>query len=457
MRDLSHLSDQDLEKIANSNNSRDLSSVSDEQLMKIAGQNNEQRNNNSGNIPDSLIQGIGSLGRGLVQGIANTPIALANLPIMLGNYINKGKAAEAPTIPYFDNGDKGFAHQAGDIIGGLATPVGALNEVKAIGQPIGKALSGIEEGLSGLTAGGKQKSLLDYLSGGKNISENREAIAQAIRNKGLDKLQQAKKMYGDILGKAGDVKLYDQVLAPGEKYLNSPVSNKMAGVDIAEGLDKFNKSPSVENAHNLQSDIRKRVTALYRQKSQFKRDAAKDLDQFRKNLTDKIAQSLERNSPADAKAYKDVTNFYRKEVVPYTTHPIFSKLINGIEEGEKDINLNTLPNLFAKQSGKINKVASDLGNDFKNRLIFNQVGKESANKGNILKGKLGADTLSEALNKAINEQGLARYSSPEISQMQKELQSRAKLQKLLGGLALGSGIGSSGIGLHHYLYDLLGK
>src|SRR3990167_3573732 len=366
------------------------------------------------------VQAAASVG----QGLFNTIPDIMNLGVGIhnGGLPEKeipGVLERWPSVPRLNVVDENISNKIGEILGESLTP--------------GKTIFNIAKKFSPSL---KREEILKYLGDGKTISENKEAIANLIKNSGTVKSLFSKKLYSEALDPAKELKIFEYILPKGKEFISSPVNEKYMGNEVSAWIQKFNKNPTVENAHWLQSEAASRGYQLRNQRSLMKKDEGKKLIDFSKQIRTDLEKTLETKDPSLLEKYKNATEYFRKNVDPYKNHPVLSKLLNE----DKDVNLNSLVNLFSnkKLSRRIEAVKEHGGEELGKKLIYNKVGTASAS-GRKLFSPTKTGAFAESLQKSFKEQGLAPYKTVELEKLQKELEKNLMLRNLgTGALGIGA-------------------
>ena len=366
------------------------------------------------------VQTAASVGQGLINtipdvmnlgvGIHNVGMPKQEIPGVLEKW---------SSVPRLNVVDENISNKIGEILGESLMP--------------GKTIFNLAKKLSPSL---KREEILKYLSDGKTISENKEEIANLIKNSGTVKSLVSKKLYGEALDPAKELRVFEDTLSKGKQYISSPINQRYLGSEVEGWIQKFNKNPTVENAHWLQSEAASRGYQLRNQRSLMKKDEGKKLIDFSKQIRTNLEKTLEKKDPSLLEKYKNATEYFRKNVDPYKNHPVLSKLFNE----DKDVNLNSLVNLFSnkKLSRRIEAVKEHGGEELGKKLIYNKVGTASAS-GRKLFSPTKTGAFSGSLKKSFEEQGLAPYKTAELEKLQKELEKNLMLRNLgTGALGIGA-------------------
>jgi hypothetical protein len=323
------------------------------------------------------------------------------------------------------------------------------------------------------------EGIINDLSGGRSLEQNAQSIAQDINNSFGRQMQNSAADYKPVFDAAGNSSIYNgvnQQLArvPANNFknldeaidyindqhgldLNTPKdlkdflqnqngysfnSNKALldffnsypatvnagkysslGDDIFNSYDRnlknlnqqFNTAPTLQNAHNLQSQLGSVVRKLQSQDaignlSVADRSTMQGYQNAQDALRSDINDFLTRKNPALANQYQTATNNYLNNVVPYFENPKLASIAKG-----DTVNPDNITNLFKSPEPEIQKVVNDLGDGAKNKILYSQLGK--------LKGTLTPEKLVDGINN-LDKNGLGSYVTPTLSQQLNNLTSR---------------------------------
>ncbi len=372
-----------------------------------------------------------------MQGIAaNAPAAV--MPAMRLGSLGAGMES-IPGIGKFLAAATGRAiPQAGF---GAATNENPLQGAKEMGglslatEPLPLALKGIGKMVAPLQPAKYAKEFMEKLSGGHSLEDNAKILAQYIKT-GYEKAKdEGSKLYGPIFShnnlgsdsiyrplKEVPPKRYKYTDKPIRKWEGSPISLNATG-DLKELINKFNRKPSLENAHTLQSQLGSEMSAI-RPTSIADKQELKRYGKVRDQIKGQINTFLERKDPELAAKYKAASDYHRENIAPYTENNKIKEIAKG-----KIKNPDNLLDIFKNPEPRTSKVIEDLGHDAKHRILYAHLGKENT--------KLSPDRLMSEISK-LDEKGLSSYLTPDLIKHFETLNSRLnyrnRAQNIAGGL-----------------------
>ena len=293
---------------------------------------------------DKYLAPIGSAAAGFGQEVYNTGASVANLPSAL--FPDK----DIPRLPYADLQQylqPGFKNKAafvgGEIAGNILPALRAAKALQAI-RPIGKT------GLAADIAGGagygysasgrsenpeheaKQRKMGAALGAGANIIKSTRSgdIADKVI-KGKEKaVEKFESLYKNLFKEVKEKGLNEVRKTPRIKVdlISENVPKK-----YTKALEAFDRNPTVESAHAAQSDLGKLIRYFEKSNTPLTSAQSRALDEAalaQKKLRGTIFESLSKKGDQSlAKQYKNLTQGYKKEVVPYS-----DKNIRALERGE---------------------------------------------------------------------------------------------------------------------------
>lgn len=188
----------------------------------------------------------------------------------------------------------------------------------------------------------------------------------------------------------------------------------------------FVNDPTFENAHQLQSEL----GAVSRQLASKSApptigtiNAQKSLKTARSALKSDMDSFLSAQSPELAQQYKNASDSYLQNVVPYKTNP----KIYGMATGDiTNMKPSSLSNIFAAPDSDMDKVLSDMPSDSMNKILYTKLGQTVPNK--------SAQGLLNSYQN-LQQQGLGEHVSSELAAKIGELENRIKARN---GLQVGT-------------------
>jgi hypothetical protein len=385
----------------------------------------------------------GGEGLGAVRGASEAIPYLGKIAEALGGQGASGVARRAVgsgTYGAIQNPDdrlKGF-NQGAELSGALDMVPGALKGVSSISKVIRPQEYA--------------KQILDTLGSGQSLESNAKSLAQSIQNSFKKQVGIGNDLYNPVFSSLGDSKLGSSIEVAGKNPKDTKLipPGKYGGIDqkildsydykIGDLHDSYAKSPILQNAHDLQSQLGTTVRQL--QKTDLKsnlsiadRKKMQGYQLAQDALQNDIGSFLKSKNPKLSDQYNTATQYWRENVVPYVENPFIAKIAKG--EVENPRNISTI---FKNPEEGIGKIVDDLGDSGKNSILYAELGK--------LGKKLNPDQLLEA-SKGLDAKGLSSYVTPELSSQINTLKNRIgyrdltqKGTGLLTGAALSHGLGA---------------
>lgn len=283
------------------------------------------------------------------------------------------------------------------------------------------------------------EGIMQSLSGGKSLEDNSKDLADAIKNAYTSRIKEGTELYSPVFSKLGENNIYEEVSPFSSSYQNldkNIVKNFKYDSDLKDLHQKFIENPTLQNAHNLQSQLGSSIRDSSKGNlSIADKNIVKGYQKAQSSLKDDISSFLKNSDPEMAEQYETATQNWRENVIPY----VENKKISGIAKGDIT-NPRAITNIFKNPEEDINKVVEDLGDDAKRKILYSEVGKVS-------------DITPERLQKAfadLDKKGLGSYLTPELEKSQEELTKRMRNRDLaqriggaLGGSAVAPGAGEA--------------
>jgi hypothetical protein len=223
------------------------------------------------------------------------------------------------------------------------------------------------------------KTILKELGQGKSIAENTHSIINDLKSAYNERIAQSAANYAPVDAVASGEKIYpnDKALTQSnyfKTYFSSPKIQNSINHKVEQSHNDFLVDPTYDNAHKLQSDIGKAIGVEKGKGFNADRDKLSVYNDLRDAVKNDVASFLDKYSPDLANQYKAASDYHLKEVIPYRST---SNIIKAIQN--KDVNESSLLNAFKSAHTKRNvqKIISDLGPEFQNKLIYARLAKES--------------------------------------------------------------------------------
>lgn len=265
--------------------------------------------------------------------------------------------------------------------------------------------------------------IMKKLSAGESHEVASKNLASIINNTYNKIYKESSKKFNDLFNsktsqgvRIGDIKLYknpDPLIGVKRegKYIDL-TKEKKSPFDSNE-LNKLNRklliSPTIENSHELQSEIGSEIGLLSKQKQLGNLDNSgrKQLS-FLKMARDSIRNDIKNTmSKIDSnlnEMYEKHTQDWKNEVIPYHS----DKVLKDISQGKiKNPTTSQVLSIFKNPEDSINKVSSDIGNEGKRRISYlgtNKLPEESTY----------VDLLSA--RKSLEKKGISSYLDEDINQ-----------------------------------------
>lgn len=312
-----------------------------------------------------------ALAGGLLQGAGDVGASLANIPLsVIGKEIGKNINIPHPNLgQYVDNSfPSKIAFGAGEIgsplgvLGKVAGEVGKvggltenLSKIPYLGRVIARPAEGAITGAAiGENDQGNRGMGAALGAGGNALMNIGKFIHSALPSQISNSVLKAKNFVQEKYSNLYD-SLFDQAKDRGLGQSNVRVPKidldlikDNATKKYWKSLEDFNSNPTLETAHLAQSDMGKYIRQMEKLQGnnaltspQIK--AYQEAINAQKKLRGTIFQSLTKNGEQDlANQYGNITQGYKRDVVPYIT----SKPITALQN--KDINNETFANRIVK-------------------------------------------------------------------------------------------------------------
>jgi hypothetical protein len=195
----------------------------------------------------------------------------------------------------------------------------------------------------------------------------------------------------------------------------------------------FINDPTFSNAHQLQSElgaVSRQLDSKSAPPTIGTLNAQNSLNNARGALKTDMDNFLSAQSPELAQQYKNASDSYLQNVVPYKTNPKIYKMATGDITNVKP---NALSNIFASPDEDMEKVLGDLPNGTIDKILYTKLGQTVPNK--------SAQGLLNSYQN-LQQQGLGSHVSPELASQVGELENRIKARN---GLQVGTAALSGGL------------
>jgi hypothetical protein len=177
---------------------------------------------------------------------------------------------------------------------------------------------------------------------GKVFGEGGEILEESAIAKFNPKLPLKERKLKDITPDIEPSKGYDSI--------NKKFVNRWYGPKLKMIHEEFLENPNLNNAHKLQSQMGKKIGDLSSKKMDAETyDVVEALRHSRDVLQKDVDSALRIRSPEKADLYKQASDIYKNEYVPFTSNPTLRK----VSKGEvKTISPNQLKNALTKAKEK---------------------------------------------------------------------------------------------------------
>jgi hypothetical protein len=303
----------------------------------------------------------------------------------------------------------------------------------------GEAIPAVAGAVRRLTPQFITDSVMNYLKGGReSLEENAKSLATDIRNAFKRKKEEAAALYNPLFEKVGK----DELSPTSYTKMDQDIFNSYLP-DMKTLHNKFIENPTLENAHDLQSQLGFEVRKLENQPTKSIADT-RDMQNWRQGrngLRNDVGTFLRTKDVTGNldRQYDEATAFFRDNVAPYKSNTALSKIASGITTTPRNINT-----IFKFPEEDIQRIAEDIGDEGKKKILFSELGK---------KPKITPEQLSSEIDK-LEGKGLASYITPTLQEQVNKLSPRlealkgarsaARLAGLLGGALAGRPFGGFG-------------
>lgn len=272
--------------------------------------------------PSSALESLKAAGLGSLQGIGNLGISAVNfLPQLLGSE----KRIPHLNLEKYSNPEYGLEFGAGEFLAPGVGQLGAMQKLNKIARPMGMAGIGSDVARGALLGGilGEDKegggrlqsaALGGLLSPGTGMTNK-----ELMRKLGSQESKMAKKF------QEGFSNIWKEAAKSGATHVSKTKIPGIINKELAfshDSANRFRKSPSLENAFKLQSDLGKDMRALEsRGLNTFPSEKIRAYNaakQTQSQLNDAIERSFHKQGRPDlAKNLQELKELYPTERVPW--------------------------------------------------------------------------------------------------------------------------------------------
>lgn len=345
--------------------------------------------------------------------------------------------------------------------------------------------------------------LMDMLSGGQSQEESAQSLASTLKNSYEQEAKTGHGLYNNIFDSVGSGSIYDGVnqkavrlpvdnfknLGEVTDYVNDATGKNLESVaDLKDHLlqehgytfnsnadllkffnsfpslvnsgayssvgrdvlnhydyklnqlhDIFSSNPSLQNAHNLQSQLGFGIRKLQATDAKsgldvVGRSALQAYHEAQGAVQSDISDFLNSQDESLAKGYEAANKNWLENVVPYKENPKIAQIATGNITNPRNIS-----NIFASPEPEIQKVVDDLGPEAQRRILYAELGKTQ--------NKFTPEKLLDSFN-SLENKGLSSYVNPSLQQqfdtLAGRIRNRDTTQKVAGGLLGASVFGHGG-------------
>jgi hypothetical protein len=268
---------------------------------------------------------------------------------------------------------------------------GAINEPddRIKGATIGLATGGAGEGLGALLGKGLPKSA-EFLYPKKYAND----LAESIYKNYQSAQNASSELYNPVFEKLGEKEIYKSPKNGNYSKLDDQIF-KTYDYDLENLHKEFLKEPTLNKAHELQSDIGNEISAIKSENNTYAdRNAIKKLTAARNSLKDDINTFLNDKNPDLLQQYKNAASFHRTNVVPYMENKNIRNIVSGQQETITPESLRkSLQQLSEIKTGKNKEYLVPKGhylnkayNDISHRINRGEAAGTAGSLGSVLAG-----------------------------------------------------------------------
>lgn len=389
---------------------------------------------------------------------AGTAYNIGDIAGNIGTFLGSGVIADTArtgmeSLPYISKaaqylGGNGFAGALRQALGtagygAITTPqnrTGGAEQGALISAGL-SALPGtaglIGKGINAIRPQQYSDAIIQGLGGGKSLEENAQSLAQDLQGSYQQQVQKTGDILNPIFDRVGSSSVYNGV-SPGQsayQSLNQKVLDSYSP-NIDDLHQKFLDDPTLQNAHDLQSQLGSSIGDFQLQKQKGNLDAAsKNVMEYQQKaraaLKSDIGDFLGTVDPTYPSEYTRGSDYYLNNVVPYLKKPQIAQIATGAIT-----NPGNITNLFKNPEPYIQKIVGDMGSQANNKILYAQLGKYSQTP----------EKLSKSFEDVKNS-GLSSYITPDLEDQFNSLNSKITARN---GIQRGSGAALGYAGLSHY-------
>jgi|GEM_PF-5571768 len=422
---------------------------------------------NNPNLGDKLVQGAAQYAPYMLGGAEVMPAgqAVGSVPSLGARLANQMRTGYVFGSTQSDNPVTG---------GVIGATLGAGSELAP--TTFGAARSGISKLTRAIQPQKYAEQLMQNLGSGHTLEGNAQSLAQDIKGAFGNRVSQGQALYGPVFDAAGNNSIYDGVNqavvrqpVQNFKSVNDVIDhiNDATGNDLETATDlkdylmqqhgfafpnnknlldffnsapvvinngaynalddgiinsydrnltalhqRFTDNPTLQNAHNLQSQLGSSIRKLQANDAKGNlsvadRNTMQGYQAAQDAVRSDIDTYLTSQNPALANQYNLATANWAQNVTPYLENSKIAKIAKG------DVtNPTAIANLFKNPEPEMQQIVSDIGPQANNKILYSELGKTQAN--------LTPEKLTGLYNQ-LDKKGLASYVTPDLAQQFEQL------------------------------------
>lgn len=303
-------------------------------------------------LNDLLYKGIigaGNFSKGAVlggvEGLADSASSVGNIPIELINSLygskipTMGKANLERYLPPDSSAAK-MGFEAGNFAGELGSGGAAFKVAGSIPKLSNEAslLQNLARGgLSGAAIGenmpgGREGAAIYGAPAGLANQLTYKALAQNIVGKSANSLDKSKEFYREVFSKIPK----DQEVIP-EGNIDFKRIRKNIPLEQRKAIDDFDANPTIENAHNAQSELGSYIRELRFTKENAKKTGVgfkknnllRSMIESQSSIKKALGEGLVKSGMDNYNNYNNAQRYYQKYVLPYDSKGTLQKYKNN--------------------------------------------------------------------------------------------------------------------------------
>jgi hypothetical protein len=272
------------------------------------------------------------------------------------------------------------------------------------------------------------QQLLSTLGGGNTLEGNAQSLAGDIQNAFANRVNQGNAQYAPVFDKYGNSPIYNELNNNSGNYQTFNPSDLNYDRNLNKLHDQFTSDPTLQNAHNLQSQLGSSIRKL--QASDVKgnlsvgdRSTMQGYQDAQGALKGDINNFLTTQDPMAANQYNAATANWAQNVTPYLENSKIAQIAKG------DVtNPDSITTLFKSPEPELRQIVNDVGPSANNKILYAELGKTQAN--------LTPEKLTTAYN-SLDNKGLGSYVTPDLAQQFEQLSGKTSARNMAQTAATG--------------------